>query len=750
MKKLIKRDLGFYQKLIQSNLSIIPIRETAKSHKPNLSSWAKYKTEVVDELELLRWYSDNETTSFGLVTGYNNLEAIDVDSKILPTKKDRDNFVNEYLELLDNHIDDFYKKFCIIKTQSGGYHILYKTNNVSNNTKIAKPKGHKEALIETRGNGGFVYIYEQIAGLQYHEIDFISDEDKKMLWQISQTYNYEEPIINEKLSKQVDINSDRLDVWTDYANKNSILSVCGDEFSITKRLKQQTLILRNGGESDKSGYIFDNGHKMFLFSTGTNYPAEQPLNAFDIYAIKYHNGDYSKAAKQAYSDGYGDRFEPQINVEPIEEIKTNDNSFPLEIFPNFFAHYINECSDKLNASVDFMGVATMYLSSVLVGNTFNVKIKNGWVDSSILWISVIGNAGVGKTPDLKLILKPLMNLNTEEIKRYNKKFKEFQKYEEMSKDDKSKHAEIKKPVKKQLLVDDITIEDLVDQCSKNPKGVGVFKDELAGFFKDMNKYRDGSDKERYLSAWSGDSIILNRKTAEDAYVEKPFIPILGGIQPSIFKQFQTEENHSNGFMDRMLFCDPKKVAKYPTDEELDSDLIDTYRDTIFNLRNKIDGEYCKEMDGVIEPNVLELSKEAKKVFGKKHCELIDLMNSEHEVHYYQGMFAKQVTYIPRFALLIELLDRFMSDEVPTEVSSSSIIKAIKLSDYFVNMAKVNKSESINSNKMSDVINKMRGKKTIDIAKALVEHFPKQSKTKIAEALDISRTQLYRYLKDAKV
>ena len=749
MKKLIKNSLGFYQKLTEENLSIIPIRETEKSHKPNLSSWAKYKTEIVNDLDLLKWYSNNDTVSFGLVTGFGGVEAIDVDSKILPNKKDRDAFIVEYLELLENHIDDFYSKFCIVKTQSGGYHIIYRTNNVDNNTKIAKPKGHKEALIETRGNGGFVYIYEQIAGLQYHEISFISDEDKKLLWEISKIYNYEEPIINEKLTKQV-TTTDRLDSWTDYANKNTVLSVCGDEFSIVKRLAQQTIILRNGSDAGKSGHIYDNGHKMFLFSTGTEYPAEQPLNSFDIYAIKYHAGDYNAAAKQAYKDGYGDRFEQKKEVAPVEETKLIENNFPLDIFPNFFAHYITECNEKLNASIDFMGVATMWLSSVLVGNTFNVKVKNGWVDSSILWISVIGNAGVGKTPDLKLILKPLMNLNTEEIKRYNKKFKEFQQYEEMGKEDKQRHTEIKKPVKKQLLVDDITIEDLVDQSSKNPKGIGVFKDELAGWFKDMNKYRDGSDKERYLSAWSGDSIILNRKTAEDAYVEKRFIPILGGIQPSIFKQFQTEENHSNGFMDRMLFCDPKKVAQYPTDEELDSELIDTYRDTVFNLRNKIDSEYMNEIDGIIEPNVLELTQEAKIEYKKQHCKLIDLMNSDNEVHYYRGMYAKQITYIPRFALLIEIINNLILDQVPTEVTKDSIIKATKLSNYFINMAKVNKSESINSNKMKDVINKMKGRNIKDVAIALNNNFPKQSKTKIAEALDVSRTQLYRYLKDAKI
>jgi Rps23 Pro-64 3,4-dihydroxylase Tpa1-like proline 4-hydroxylase len=73
--------------------------------------------------------------------------------------------------------------------------------------------------------------------------------------------------------------------------------------------------------------------------------------------------------------------------------------------------------------------------------------------------------------------------------------------------------------------------------------VGVFKDELAGWFKDMNKYREGSDLEFWLSCWSGKAISLNRKTAKSSFVDKPLISVLGGIQPSILNSFYTEDNN---------------------------------------------------------------------------------------------------------------------------------------------------------------------------------------------------------------
>ena len=231
MKKLVKHKEGFYIKLINSNKSIIPIKEFKDNHKPNLFSWEQFKTEPANLLQLDKWYSDRNTVSFALITGYDDIEAIDIDSKILKTKQERDAFLKEYFSLLDSHIDNFYDKFCIVQTQSGGFHILYKSKLVEGSKKIARPKGHKEALIETRGLKGFVYIYKVVKGKQYHEIDYISDEDRKMLWQISETYNYEETIAP-KLKKQVTITQDGLTPWEDYANRNSILDICSDDFDI--------------------------------------------------------------------------------------------------------------------------------------------------------------------------------------------------------------------------------------------------------------------------------------------------------------------------------------------------------------------------------------------------------------------------------------------------------------------------------------------------------------------------------------
>ena len=140
---------------------------------------------------------------------------------------------------------------------------------------------------------------------------------------------------------------------------------------------------------------------------------------------------------------------------------------------------------------------------------------------------------------------PLQRINSREIKRYYQELEKFDFYDKLSVKEKKDYPEINKPIKTQFIANDITLEALVDLHQESDNAVGVFKDELAGWLKDMNKYRAGSDLEFWLSCWSGKAVSLNRLTRKGSFVEKPFIPVLGGIQPNILNGFYTEENKDN-------------------------------------------------------------------------------------------------------------------------------------------------------------------------------------------------------------
>ena len=690
------------------------------------------------------------TEGVGIVTGYDSLEVIDVDTKVFSTQQEKDDFWNEYYNTLKDNILDFEDKFSVYKTKSGGFHILYKSKRVQGNTKIASLKGHKEAVIETRGTGGYVFVYpdKKYAQKSYFEIDFISDNDRDILWQISKSYNHidekpELPVKEKKIYEQSDITP-----WDDFNEKNEIWDVICDEFTIPSRgiKTKHILVKRHNSESPHSGYIFKDTNCLFLFSTGTIYPSEKLITPFSAYTYKYHNGDFKESTKDLYEQGFGSRLKIKIDELKNEiikdEIKLEDAIFPIDIFPSDIQFYLNECSVKLDSNLEFMGVSLIWLISVCVGNSLQVEVKRGWNENGVVWIATVGKAGLGKTPSINNVIFPLLKANSKEIKRYIQESEKYNYYTSLSKKDKEEYPEVTKPIKSQFIANDITLEALVEMHQESDNSVGVFKDELAGWLKDMNKYRSGSDLEFWLSCWSGKSVSMDRKTATSSFVERPFIPVLGGIQPSILNNMSTEETKDNGFLDRMLLSFPDAKVEEYNENELDYETIKWYSESIIKMYETFKKETKRNENGDIEPLTVKFSSDAKVEWKRIFNTITSHQNNEDENEYLKSMYPKQKSYIPRFALLIHAFDCFFDDsKFLLEISKESILKAEKLSTYFINTAKKIKYESNETQELKNTTKK--AETTIEKIKLIYQNNNDFNRSKVAEMLGLSRRQVIR-------
>lgn len=744
-----------------NHFSLLTVGENKRPNYP----WAKFQVDKQSEKDFLRQFNykggiiknDNTelpaTQGIGIITGFDFLEVIDIDTKVFSTQLEMDSFWNEYLQTLKDTIINFDSKFVIYKTKSGGFHILYKSKRCVGNTKIAKLKGHKEAILETRGNGGYVFVYpdNKVSKKSYFEVDFITDEDRESLWRISKSYNYEEqqPKIEPKVVKEYV--TGEITPWEDFNNQTDIWTVINEDFSIPTNGQKRNhyLIKRYGATSDHSGYVYLDTGCMFLFSTGTCYPAEQLISSYSAYTYKNHNGDFSASAKDLYEQGFGSRIKAKIEeIKPIiEDYKPiiDNVSFPLDIYPKDIQYYITECNDKLDSNTDYMGVSLMWLISVCVGNSMRVEVKKGWYENAVLWVAVVGKAGIGKTPSINNVIFPLMKENSKEIKKYIKDKEIEDHYLALDKKEKASYPEPKPATKTQFVANDITLEALVDLHQQSDNAVGVFKDELAGWLKDMNKYRAGSDLEFWLSTWSSKSVNLNRMSRAGSFVESPFIPVLGGIQPSIFNSFSTEENKENGFMDRMLLSFPEAEVDMYNDNELDDDLMKWYGEVIKQFYKGVKGRIYRNGDGEIETETIKFSSEAKQEWKVIFNEITTKQNNDSENEYLKSMYPKQKSYIPRFALLIHTFNNaFKEDKPDLEISKASMLKAKRLSDYFVNNARKVKVESTELQDIKSSFGK--AETTIEKLTAIYKKDKDFNKVKVAELLGVSRQMIYKYIK----
>lgn len=764
------------QKILKflEHFSVITVGE---SKIPNFS-WKRCQTEKLSKEQLLKqWnykggktYKDSEgntlevpaTTGFGLVTGFEDLEVVDVDLKVFSTAYEKKDFWEEFLQNLQDNILDLDKKFSVYRTKNEGFHLLYKTKRVEGNLKLAKLKGHKEAVIETRGTGGYIFAYPEnhYFGVDYFNLQYISDQDREVIMSFSRMYNYIEELPEEPKKEKKIYDNDEIPAWTDFNNRTDIWDIISNDFTIPPRgnKAKHIVIKRHGSTSPHSGYIFKDSGCMYLFSTGTIYPHEKLITPFLAYAWKNHNGDTSSAAKDLYQQGYGSRLKKKV-VEKAKEIElelseknsinNNDLQFPIDIFPKPIQNYILECNRTLDSSIDYMGCSLLWVISVCVGNSIDIKVKNGWNETGTVWVSIVGEAGVGKTPSISSIINPLLKVNNREIKKYIEEMKKYQFYEALPQKEKKDYPEVFKPLKTQFIANDITLEALVDLHQQNENAVGVFKDELAGWIKDMNKYRQGSDLEFWLSAWSGKPVTLTRVTRPDSYVNKPLIPVLGGIQPSIFNHIATEDNKDNGFLDRLLLCFPEiKVERY-NENEMDYSIIQWYNDTIVSFYDTMKFLVKRNTDGELKTLNAYFDSEAKKEWVRIFNEITDVQNSDEENEYMKSMLPKQKSYIPRFSLLIHIFDSFFQPEGydSLKITKESILKAERLSKFFVANAKKVK---ISTAEVSDLKKRAKdGKTTFEKLQLIYAENPDFNRSQVAVILGVSRQQVLRLLSKIK-
>jgi len=740
--------------MIDEGFSLITVGD---SKRPNLK-WKEQQTRQLSKEEFERNYSLDSTKGIGYCTGFNNLEVFDIDLKILPTLKAQTDWWEEYHAFLKDNIADFDDKFVIYKTVNNGYHIIYRCAEIGGNQKIAKLRNYTEAIIETRGVGGYCFIYDkQVSKLDYYNIQEISTKDREVLFECSRFYNYVEETkpIEVPKSEEKKSFSDGLKPWEDYNEKVGALDLIQDEFSIVRQLKTQYIIKRHGAESAHSGYVYMDSRCMYLFSTGTRYPHEELLTPFHIYTIKYHNGDFSSAAKQLYREGYGERYVPEIEITPAEELvnfEPSELDFPLEIFPKDLADYIRVCNSTMGSSVDYMGCSLLWMTAVIIGNSLELKVTSKFKANCNIWIALVGKQGVGKTPSVNNIISPLKKVNLREIKRYLKAYEKFEAYTELSKEEK-KHAEkITEPTQSQFIADDITLEALAQMHEQSKNAVGIFRDELAGWVNDMTRYRSGSDMERWLSCFSGESLILNRKTSKNSVIEKPCIPILGGIQPAILEKIFTPENSENGFSHRLLISNPDLKIEKVNENEMDEAIEEWYESFVIDFYEAVKKDIVKyNIEDEIEPQRVVWSKEAKEEWIRIDSELVEIDRADDVLEFIKSMVPKQRIYLPKFALLLNSLHSFFDSEAVNtfEISRESILAAEKLVKYFMNHAGKLKVENKYLKEAKDLLDespKISNKKKSFL---LFAKFPDLKQSEIAKQLGVTERSIRNYYKEFK-
>lgn len=158
-------DIALLHQYIDKMLSIIPVRIKEEGEyapkSPKLISWKKYESELPTHKDVDKWFGNaDDNTGVALICGKisENTEVLDIDNHL----NNADELFDNVIELIQNQYPEMLDNITIQKTQSGGYHLIYRCEaDVSGNQKLAKQKKNDKikTVIETRGEGGYALIH---------------------------------------------------------------------------------------------------------------------------------------------------------------------------------------------------------------------------------------------------------------------------------------------------------------------------------------------------------------------------------------------------------------------------------------------------------------------------------------------------------------------------------------------------------------------------------------------------------------
>lgn len=438
------------------------------------------------------------------------------------------------------------------------------------------------------------------------------------------------------------------------------------------------------------------------------------------------------------------------NVHEIDDNLGNRNKFPTHIFQKELQEIMNEFNKVLNLNYDFMGVSILFAFSLAIGNHFRIQIKKKWIESAVIWVALVGKAGINKSAPLSIFIEPFRELDKlfyqkykEELTKYNEQmFKRKAKIKNPEGCDTNQN-ELKSfnsepPHRKQYLISDFTPEALSVAHEDNQSGIGIYSDELLTWINNFNRYTKSGEEQFYLSIWSCREININRRNSPHIYIPNPFINVIGTIQPEKLIDTFGKGRDNSGFTHRILFAFPDNITR----EDLsDSDVPDIYVKVYSDL---IQGIINRRINSSprIDPKILVFEKSAEEEFKAWRSDNNKRIN-QCSNDTLCGIYSKLEIYLLRVALILQIIKDECEKRESEKITLKSMLASIELIRYFECTA--TKVSKLISKYNDPLMNYALDKRMVYMA--LPNEFSTNKGEEIATKLNMARRTFFEFLGD---
>jgi len=428
------------------------------------------------------------------------------------------------------------------------------------------------------------------------------------------------------------------------------------------------------------------------------------------------------------------------NSKRIDSFEFSDTSvkpdFPVEVFPPVIQTVINGMYKKAGFEKPMLGGGILYVISVITGNRITLPLNSTWLEHPNLWLVIVGQTGTMKTPVMKFAKSPV-NILENSIDEQNKVnlnafLEEVAAWEATSRD--TRGVKPRKPGERHYITMDTTVEGLIHALKSNPHGISIYKDELSGFFKDMNRYSGGGgDEAFYLSAWGNDSYSKIRKTEVGTWLPKVTVSIFGGVQPKILNSIALTGT-DNGMIYRFLYVVSDNIIR------------DFKHDGNTENEKKAYLQYFKEILGFIGDEEFELSwdSDSTRVLFYNYINKINqTLRDDNTSEHMRAYLRKLQVYLARFTIILSVMHK---SKVVTE---QILNRAALLVEYFMITGKATFDGLENERNIEAIFRKHKAVSKTAKIKALLTELPDMRNADIANAAKADKGQVSRVRKQFK-
>jgi hypothetical protein len=309
--------------------------------------------------------------------------------------------------------------------------------------------------------------------------------------------------------------------------------------------------------------------------------------------------------------------------------RTAPKPFPLTVLPEFWSKWCFQQAQARSAPVDYVACALLAGTAGIIVNRRWVRATPEWAEPTLLWHSSVGQPAAGKSPGQKAVTKMIeaiditaQNAAKPFLEKYLKELNRTQMAEEIWRAQAKQAMKEGKPeppfpaaanpppevVLPRAIVQDTTTEALGSILTKQLGGVLMYNDELSGWWGNMSRYSNGTDRPVWLKAYDGASVIIDRVRHPVPYIIPRFsVGVLGGVQPD--KVAELLKGSDDGLIARILWAYPEPIQGITTfNGAIDNEVRMKALRRIFQLEMEVD------MVGNVFPVGLKLAQEASDSF----------------------------------------------------------------------------------------------------------------------------------------